>query len=44
MLDLCYLHGFVVRENRDDATERYVLFFADEPTPPFTPRTPTRAP
>jgi hypothetical protein len=33
MLDLCYLHGFVVRENRDDATERCVQFFADEPTP-----------
>ena len=33
MLDLCYLHGFVVRENGDNATERCVQFFTDEPTP-----------
>jgi predicted RecB family nuclease len=33
MLDLCYLHGFVVRENGDNSTERCVQFFADEPTP-----------
>jgi hypothetical protein len=28
------LCGVLVRENRDDATERYVPFFADEPTAP----------
>jgi predicted RecB family nuclease len=31
--DLCYLHGFVVRENGDAATERFVAFFAEEETP-----------
>jgi predicted RecB family nuclease len=33
MRDICYLHGFVIRENQDNATERFVAFFADEPTP-----------
>ena len=33
MRDTCYLHGFVKRENQDNATEEYVAFFADEPTP-----------
>jgi uncharacterized protein len=33
MRDVCYLHGFVKRENQDNATEEYVAFFADEPTP-----------
>jgi len=32
MRDICYLHGFVERFHRDRGTERYVLFFADEPT------------
>ena len=27
--DLCYLHGFVVRENGDPRTERFVSFFAE---------------
>jgi uncharacterized protein len=31
--DLCYLHGFVVRENADAATERFVAFFAEPETP-----------
>ncbi|MHC4322477.1 MAG: TM0106 family RecB-like putative nuclease, partial [Planctomycetota bacterium] len=33
MRDICYLHGFVKRKNHDNATEEYVAFFADEPTP-----------
>ena len=28
--DLCYLHGFIERRNRDNATERFVAFFAEE--------------
>ena len=32
MRDICYLHGFVERRNGDNATERFVSFFADEPT------------
>lgn len=31
--DICYLHGFVERSTRDNGTERFVAFFADEPTP-----------
>lgn len=31
--DVCYLHGFVERRNGDNDTERFVSFFADEPTP-----------
>ena len=31
--DICYLHGFVERHNGDNATERFVPFFAEEPTP-----------
>jgi predicted RecB family nuclease len=31
--DLCYLHGFIERDGRVGKTERYVSFFADEPTP-----------
>jgi uncharacterized protein len=31
--DLCYLHGFVVRRNGDNATEEFVPFTADEATP-----------
>jgi predicted RecB family nuclease len=30
---ICYLHGFVERTNRDNNTERFVSFFAEEPTP-----------
>lgn len=33
MRDICYLHGFVQRRNRDPSTERYVSFFAPQPTP-----------
>lgn len=33
MRDLCYLHGFLERTGRDDDTERFVYFFATEPTP-----------
>ena len=32
MQDVCYLHGFVVRENGNNAGETYVPFFADAPT------------
>jgi predicted RecB family nuclease len=31
--DVCYLHGFVERRNGDNATEVFVPFFAEEPTP-----------
>ncbi len=30
--DICYLHGFVERRDADDSTERFVYFFAEEPT------------
>ena len=30
--DICYLHGFVERRGEDNATERYVPCFAEEPT------------
>jgi predicted RecB family nuclease len=33
MRDVCYLHGFVERSDGDVATERFVAFFADDPTP-----------
>jgi predicted RecB family nuclease len=33
MRDVCYLHGFVERRGGDNGTERFVSFFADEPTP-----------
>ena len=33
MRDVCYLHGFVERRDGDIATERFVSFFADDPTP-----------
>jgi predicted RecB family nuclease len=29
MRDLCYLHGFVIRERRDPASERFVGIYAD---------------
>ena len=31
--DICYLHGFVERNGRDNASERFVSFFAPECTP-----------
>jgi predicted RecB family nuclease len=31
--DFCYLHGFVERHHGDNATERFVAFFAEEATP-----------
>ncbi len=31
MRDTCYLHGFVERRHRNNDTERFVAFFADEP-------------
>jgi predicted RecB family nuclease len=33
MRDMCYLHGFVERRARDNATERFVAFFTPECTP-----------
>lgn len=33
MRDICYLHGFVERRARDNATEEFVFTFADEITP-----------
>jgi len=33
MSDLCYLHGFVERHNSDPRTEKYVAFYANQPTP-----------
>jgi predicted RecB family nuclease len=30
---ICYLRGFVERRNGDNSTERFVYFFAEEPTP-----------
>ena len=32
MRDICYLHGFVERHERNKDTEKYVAFFATEPT------------
>ena len=32
MRDICYLHGFVERHKLDNSTEKFVAFFADEPT------------
>jgi predicted RecB family nuclease len=33
MQGVCYLHGFVVRQDGNATTEQYISFFADEPTP-----------
>lgn len=33
MRDVCYLHGFVERRDLDNKSEKYVAFFADNPTP-----------
>ena len=32
MRDTCYLHGFIERRGGDNATEKYVSFFAEKPT------------
>lgn len=32
MQDVCYLHGFLERRNRDEKSERFVSFFADDPS------------
>ena len=32
MRDICYLHGFVERRDGNNDTERFVAFFAEEPT------------
>jgi len=32
MRDICYLHGFVERNNRENSTERYIPFLAESPT------------
>lgn len=32
MRDICYLHGFVERTDRDNGSERYVAYFVDHPT------------
>jgi len=33
MRDICYLHGFVERKGRNNTTETFIAFFADECTP-----------
>jgi len=33
MRDICYLHGYVERDGRDNRSEKFVAFFADECTP-----------
>lgn len=33
MRDVCYLHGFIERSGGNNATEKFVYFFADDPTP-----------
>ena len=33
MRDHCYLHGFLERRDGDEATERYIPFLAETPTP-----------
>jgi predicted RecB family nuclease len=35
MRDICYLHGFVERHGQDSNSEKYVAFFADQPTPEY---------
>lgn len=35
MRDICYLHGFVERRGFDSATEKFIYFFADQPTPQY---------
>lgn len=43
MRDVCYLHGFVERINGDIAKERFVAFFADDPTAEAEERAFTKA-
>jgi predicted RecB family nuclease len=31
--DVCYLHGFIERQQGNNSTERFVAFFAEVPTP-----------
>jgi len=31
--DICYLHGFIERHRLENNKEKYVFFFADDPTP-----------
>ncbi|MBA7596742.1 hypothetical protein ES703_03729 [subsurface metagenome] len=31
--NICYLHGFIERQKRDNNTEKYRYFFAENPTP-----------
>src|SRR5262249_41176003 len=31
--DICYLHGFIDQHDGDNATERFVYFFAEKPSP-----------
>ena len=33
MRDICYLHGFIERHGGENATEKFVFAFAEEPTP-----------
>jgi len=33
MRDICYLHGFVERHGQDSGSEKYVAFYANQPTP-----------
>lgn len=33
MRDICYLHGFVERWSGNNTTEKFVFFFANDPTP-----------
>jgi len=33
MRDVCYLHGFVERMSGDNTTEKFIFFYADDPTP-----------
>jgi predicted RecB family nuclease len=33
MRDICYLHGSVERRGQDNQTERFIAFYADDPTP-----------
>jgi predicted RecB family nuclease len=33
MSDICYFHGFVERHDQDAGSEKYISFFANQPTP-----------
>lgn len=37
--NICYLHGFIERQKRDNNTEKYRYFFAENPTPEDEKRT-----